>query len=89
MSNPFEIIDNRLRNIELLLLDIKHPEPQSVEYGYLKTPDAANYLNMTPNALRQYVFKGEIASIKRGNSLYFKEIDLVEWLEIGRRKTKV
>lgn len=26
MNNPFEVIDARLRNIENMLLDIKHPQ---------------------------------------------------------------
>lgn len=86
-TNPFEILDRRLDNIEILILSLKHPEPQSHTYGYLSTKQAAEFLSKTPNAIRVMVCKNQIKSIKKGNSLYFLEIDLIEYLESGRRKT--
>jgi hypothetical protein len=55
--------------------------------NYLKTPEAAKFISKTSNALRVMVCKNQIKSIKKGNSLYFLETDLIEYLESGRKKT--
>ena len=52
---------------------------------YLSTDEAAVIIRKSAGALRQIVHKGEIPSIKRGNSLLFLEADLITWLEKGRR----
>lgn len=54
--------------------------------NYLNTIEAAEMIKKTPNALRQIVHRREIPTIKRGNSLYFLESDLIEWMEKGRRE---
>jgi len=56
---------------------------------YLSTEEASRVIKKTAGALRQIVHKGEIPSIKRGNSLLFLESDLITWLEKGRREIPI
>jgi excisionase family DNA binding protein len=65
---------------------LKYYEPQHQEKPrYITTHEAAEYLGKTSNALRVMVHKNQIKSIKKGNSLYFLESDLIDYLESGRR----
>ena len=52
---------------------------------YLSTEEASKIIKKSAGALRQIVHKGEIPSIKRGNTLLFLEEDLIHWIEKGRR----
>jgi hypothetical protein len=53
---------------------------------YLDSKEASLFLKKSPNALRVMVHKNQIKSMKKGNSLYFHETDLVDYLESGRRQ---
>lgn len=72
---------------DLMQFNTAHPIP-TTKNNYRTTPEAAAFIRKSPEALRQIVYRGEIASIKRGNHLLFLESDLIAWLERGRRKTK-
>ncbi|WP_247236426.1 helix-turn-helix domain-containing protein [Telluribacter sp. SYSU D00476] len=92
MSNPFEIIDRRLSNIEELLLDIKHTSFASLthpkeEDEMLTVQQAAKLLDLTVPTVYGHVHKANIPVCKRGNRLYFSKHELTEWLKAGRRKT--
>jgi excisionase family DNA binding protein len=50
--------------------------------------EAANYLNLAPQTLYGFTSKRKIPFIKKGKKLYFKLIDLEQWLESGRKKSK-
>ncbi|RNL51452.1 helix-turn-helix domain-containing protein [Pedobacter jejuensis] len=57
----------------------------STKTKYLSTEEASKIIKKSAGALRQIVHKGEIPSIKRGNTLLFLEEDLILWIEKGRR----
>jgi excisionase family DNA binding protein len=64
-----------------------HPlSSQTPRLKYLNTVEAAEIIKKSPGALRQIVHRGEIPSIKRGNTLLFLETDLAQWIEKGRRE---
>lgn len=83
MDNPFEKIDQRLRSIEHFLQQMHagSHEPSTRHGSYLKIDKAAEFLSTTPNALRVMVSKNQIPFIKKHGRLFFRERDLVEWLE--------
>lgn len=73
---------------EVLISTMKDIEPwasKESEVKYLTTKEAALIVRKTPGALRQIVHRGQIPSIKRGNSLLFLKSDLISWVETGRR----
>ncbi|MET4083447.1 hypothetical protein ABIB40_003419 [Pedobacter sp. UYP30] len=84
MDNPFSILDSRLRAIEDLLPQI-HGEKLNgkASEAYLKIDKAAEFLSTTPNALRVMVCKNQVPFIKKMGKLFFRQSDLVNWLEGG------
>ncbi len=92
MKNPFEIIDERLSNIESLLLDIKHkpvrqtPNAES-EDQLLNVQETAKFLDLTVPTIYSKASRGELPFMKRSKRIYFSKKDLMDYLREGRRKT--
>jgi len=90
MSNPFDVIDARLNNIESLLLDIKHgpiknrepqPEPDNVN-----REQALSFLESKGFIVGKSLFykatsAKEIPCIRFGRRLLFTQKDLRSWAE--------
>ena len=84
MSNPFDIIEERLRNIEQLLLDLKHKEPSQPE-APTPEPDtrlygdraAATYLGCTVLTIAKLRRTGNIPYYRYGARYYYiaQELD--------------
>lgn len=93
MTNPFEIIDKRLSNIESLLLDLKHRNPENQDpispKKYFSVKEASAYLGLAVPTLYSIISRGEISSIKKGKRVYFLLNDLDHYLESGRRKSNM
>ena len=91
MHNPFESIDERLANIEKLLLEIKQSYqnivPQVDPDEILTVQGAAEFLNLAVSTIYSLSWKGEIPAMKRSKRLYFLKVDLVNYLKKGRSKT--
>ena len=91
MTNPFEVIETRLSNIETLLLDLKHQpqqvEPTALPDQLLTIQQAAELLHLSVPTLYSKVSKREIPCMKQGKRLYFSQKELVEYLKLGRKKT--
>lgn len=91
MTNPFEIISNRLSNIESLLLDIKHA-PQTTDTApqdeLLTIEQAADFLSLSVPTLYAKTSTKAIPFMKRGKRLYFSRTELMEYLKAGRSKTR-
>src|SRR5687767_7140561 len=91
MTNPFETIDNRLSNIENLLLDLKHnplkdkSQPEADEL--LTVQGAAKFLSVAVSTVYALISKGEIPVMKRSKRCYFLKADLINFLKEGRKKT--
>ncbi len=93
MENPFEIIIERLNNIEQLLHEIKNN--QKAEKLLLSDADelmnvkrVAEYLTLSTATIYGLISKMAIPNMKRGKRLYFKKRDIDEWLSKSLRKTK-
>ena len=91
MTNPFEVIETRLSNIETLLLDLKHQpkevEPTDQPEQLLTIQEAAQFLSLTVPTLYSKVSKGELPVMKRSKRLYFSRTELMEYLKAGRKKS--
>jgi len=90
MNNPFETIDNRLSNIECLLLDIRKENAKPIEVEIDKIFDiqqAADFLHLKTPTLYGLTSKRILPCFKRGKRVYFKRSELTKWLEAGKRKT--
>lgn len=93
MTNPFELIEAKLSNIETLLLDIKHQsqdtqQPATVPQDQLFTiQQAAAFLGLTVATMYTKVSKAELPVMKRGKRLYFSQTELTEYLKTGRKQT--
>ena len=91
MSNPFDLIDARLSNIETLLLDIKHnpqltdSQPETDEL--LTVQDTAKFLSLSVATVYGLIHKGEIPVMKRSKRCYFSKVELINYLKQGRKKT--
>lgn len=91
MTNPFEVIEARLSNIETLLLDLKHTPVKQVEQPeadeLLTVQDAANFLSLAVPTVYSLISKGELPVMKRSKRVYFSKNELVNYLRQGRKKT--
>lgn len=50
--------------------------------------DAANFLNVSKSTIYTWTSNKQIPFLKRGKRLYFKEADLLKWLDKGKQKTQ-
>lgn len=90
MNNPFESIETRLSNIEVLLLSIKQtPEgnTQGETDELLTVQDTAKFLSLSVPTVYGLISKGEIPVMKRSKRCYFSKVELINYLKEGRRKT--
>ncbi|QIH39734.1 helix-turn-helix domain-containing protein [Flavobacterium sp. Sr18] len=80
MSNPFEVIDARLSNIESLLLDIKHPPKQKIIDGevLLDEDEACAFLKTNSVTLWRWVKAGKIKVYKFSHKNYYKRNEILE-----------
>ncbi|MDR6460448.1 excisionase family DNA binding protein [Chryseobacterium vietnamense] len=79
-----EKIEVRLERIESL---IQTARSKDLNDDYLSAKQAADMLNFTLATLYTKVCKGEIPSYKKGNRLYFSFVELIEWIEKGKKCT--
>ena len=90
MTNPFEIIEARLSNIESLLIDLKFPQPADLkpENETLHVEGVA----LLTGYKQSYIYKlwrlRQIPGHKpNGGRLYFLRSEIMEWIKAGRRAT--
>ncbi len=76
MNNPFEIISERLSNIESLLLDIKHKPVQEEKSENLTVKETAELLKVSEQSVHNYIKRGTLSAQKVGRILLIKRTDL-------------
>ena len=75
MINPFEIFDQRLSNIENLLLDIKHPAPSTSD-RLLSPKETATMLDVDLSTLFRWDKLGYLIKIKIGGKARYRMSDI-------------
>jgi excisionase family DNA binding protein len=86
MENPFEIIMNRLDEIEELINKLEVNKTERKELLTIK--EVADFLNLTVPTIYGYTHRNSIPYIKKGRKLYFYKKDIEEWLMEGKRTIK-
>ncbi len=76
MTNPFEALNNRLANIETLLLEIKHKPIEEEKPENLTVKETAEVLKVSEQSVHNYIKKGFIPAQKVGRVLLIKRADL-------------
>tara|TARA_R110000850_G_scaffold245687_1_gene370557 strand:+ start:246 stop:521 length:276 start_codon:yes stop_codon:yes gene_type:complete len=76
MNNPFDILNERLTNIESLLLEIKHKPIEEEKPENLTVKETAEVLKVSEQSVHNYIKKGFIPAQKVGRLLLIKRADL-------------
>lgn len=66
----------------LLFKNLINDEIEDEKVKWFDTDEAANFLRITPNALRILVHRARVKSYKLGRRLRFKQCDLVSALQL-------
>lgn len=80
MSNPFETIDQRLSNIENLLLDIKHNPKEETEKIF-SVKELADYAGVSELSIRNWILEGKIQADRIGRKIFIKQSQFEKGLE--------
>lgn len=81
MSNPFETINQRLSNIEGLLLELKHKPIEEEKDENLTVKETAELLKVSEQSIHNYIKRGYITAKKVGRILLIKRSDIDESLQ--------
>lgn len=76
MNNPFDAINQRLLNIETLLLEIKENPIEEEKSENLTVKETAELLKVSEQSIHNYIKRGFITAQKVGRILLIKRADL-------------
>lgn len=76
MNNPFEAINERLSNIENLLLEIKHKPVEEEKSENLTVKETAEFLKVSEQSIHNYIKRGYIPAQKVGRILLINRQNL-------------
>lgn len=92
MENPFEVILEKLNNIENLLKNYRLQDNSKVlQVGspeILNLNQATEYLSLSKSTLYKFTSQREIPHFKKGKKIYFRKSELDDWLTQLRISTK-
>ena len=80
MSNPFEALENRLSNIENLLLDIKH-KPEKTENKLHSVKSLALLSNVSELSIRNWIKEGKIQAKRIGGRILIEQSQFEKGLQ--------
>lgn len=90
--NPFDLLDQRLQNMEGVLMDIKHnlrPAPTPPDKDQLlNINEAAAFLKMSRAGIYKLCGERKIPNLKKFGKILFSKDELIAWTKEGRRKTR-
>lgn len=81
-GNPFDLLLQEIRELKSLIQDNEQKKAIQ-ETPYLKIDAAAAFLSTTVGALRLMAHKNQLPYIKKQGKLWFRQNDLIAWLEEG------
>lgn len=76
MNNPFETINERLSNIESLLLEIKHKPIEENKPENLNVKETATLLKVSEQSVHNYIKRGLLPAKTVGRLLLIKRTDV-------------
>ena len=80
MENPFEIINERLKNIEKLLENIARQEKNIITSKIMDIEQLSNYLSLSKSHIYKLTSTHNIPHSKRGKRLYFDKEIINTWV---------
>lgn len=80
ITNPFESIENRLSNIENLLLDIKH-KPKETDNKLHSVKSLASLSGVSELTVRNWITEGKIKAKRIGRRLFIEQTQFAKGLE--------
>lgn len=90
--NPFEELNERLSRIEQELIRQRtitaSTEKLKHELPFLSAPAAAKKIGIALQTLYGLTCRKQIKHYKTGKKLYFKHIDILNYIESGHKKTR-
>lgn len=82
MSNPFEVLEARLSNIESLLIEIKHPRTPSTETqpenDLLTREQVCQLLSINKTTLWKHTRSNKLLSFGIGNRVFYSRKQVLE-----------
>jgi excisionase family DNA binding protein len=90
MENPFDIIQQKLDKIILLIEELRPKETINVEKNekeIMTIDEAADLLCLAKPTLYGLTSTRKLPHFKKGKRLYFIKADLVKWIQEGKVKT--
>jgi excisionase family DNA binding protein len=89
LENPFELILDKLNNIENLLKTVMQNDNGTVTITeVLNLNQAAEYVSLSKSAIYKKTSERNIPHFKKGKKLYFKKGELDHWLTSMKISTK-
>ncbi|CAM3445297.1 Helix-turn-helix domain-containing protein [Flavobacterium longum] len=76
MNNPFETINQRLSNIENILLGIKQTPVEEPKSENLTVKETSALLKVSEQSVHNYIKKGFLPALKVGRILLIKRSDI-------------
>ena len=89
LPKAFTGLQEKVNNIERLLLERSNPNPQPETDELLTVKDTAKFLSLSVPTIYGLIAKGELPVMKRSKRCYFSKIDLMNYLKAGRKKTDI
>ncbi|HWW41415.1 helix-turn-helix domain-containing protein [Pedobacter sp.] len=93
-SNPFEVIEQRLENIECLIRELKNEKKllnsnneDVEEIGGIQL--AEKVTGLAKPTIYALVSQSKMPVMKKAKKLYFSKKELIDWIKSGRRKTAI
>jgi excisionase family DNA binding protein len=87
MENPFELILDRLNNIESLIKGLKmQNQPAPIEI--MNINQVAEYIGVAKTIIYKFTSCRMIPHFKQGKKIYFKKSELDEWITKNRVMTQ-
>ena len=86
LPKAFAHLQETVNEIKRLLLQKEtapNPEPEKL----LTVQEAAKFLSLSVPTIYGLISKGELPVIKRSKRCYFSNIELLEYMKAGRKKT--
>lgn len=77
-QNPFEILDQRLSNIESILLDLKQKPKEDTSQKRYSIKEAAKILGVISLTVRNHIKSGNIKAQKLGRKYYILHSELYD-----------
>jgi excisionase family DNA binding protein len=84
ITTPPELEDLIFSSLKRAFGEIKTEKPGN-DQRFLNLAEASEFLNLASQTIYTLTSKREIPFLKKGKKLYFKEADLIAWLEKGRK----